>query len=46
MASHNSLMDPTRKKRGRPRRSWQDGITEAMKKRGKKMPRTRYFGEE
>jgi hypothetical protein len=37
-----------RRKRGRPRRSWRDGITEAIKKGGwgKKTPKTGDFGEE
>jgi hypothetical protein len=33
MIRHNSLMDPTGKK-GRPRGSWLDGVTEAMVKKG------------
>jgi hypothetical protein len=38
-----------RRKRGRPRQSWRDGITQTTKKRGemgKKTPWTGYFGDE
>jgi hypothetical protein len=43
-----SWIPPGRRKRERPSRSWLDGITKVMKKRGmgKKKPRTGYFGEE
>jgi hypothetical protein len=44
----HSWIPPERRKRGRPRRSWWDCITEAMKKGGwrTKTPRTGYFSEE
>jgi hypothetical protein len=44
----HSWIPPGRRKKGRPRWSWRDCITEAMKKGewGKKTPRTGYFGEE
>jgi hypothetical protein len=44
----HSWIPPGRRKRGWPRRSWRDGITEAIKKGGwgKKTPRTGYFGGE
>jgi hypothetical protein len=44
----HSQMPTQRRRRGRSRRSWRDGITEAMNKGGwgKKMPKTGYFGEE
>jgi hypothetical protein len=44
----HSWIPPGRRRRGQPRRSWQDGVTEAMKKGGwgKKTPRTGYCGGE
>jgi hypothetical protein len=45
----HSWIPPGRRKRGRPRRSWRAGVTEAMGKKGgsgQKTPRTGYFGEE
>jgi hypothetical protein len=44
----HSWIPPGRRKRGRPRWSWRDGVTGAMKRRwmGQKTPKTGYFGEE
>jgi hypothetical protein len=47
-AKIHSWIPVGKKKRGQPRHSWRDGVTEAMEEGrwGKKMPRTGYFGEE
>jgi hypothetical protein len=44
----HSWIPQGRRKGGRPRRSWRDGITEAREKGGwgKKTPRIGYFGGE
>jgi hypothetical protein len=43
-AINHSWISAGRRKRGRPRQPWQDGITEGGW--GQKMPRIGYFGDE